>query len=316
MVLCHHGDQLVGMRGAAGTRWETRSGEAIVLPCAHDLLIHPDHRSKGIFVPLMKHLEKEAAKAGHHTLINLSGGEVTQNLQLGTGWREVQILKELSTYSSSTPDRTRSNIQMKVLKRYVHGIARRLSVLPPIIASQNYYLSMVMKQISRSNPRIQITDQVNYPDISALSGVHCNNIIGPARDEESFSWRVKNPNWRFIIAYWIDSKVRGYLVLTWKKTRPRSVFVFDYAMSDLIIFNEMVGAIGATLPVPLRILENSLTSNQKAILKDLGFSTAVEGFPEGVNKRFMLKHLKGEDERMRSILQNLKYASVHTAEKM
>jgi len=95
IYLALHGGRLVGMRGFYGSKWEIGGGERIVVPCASDLVVDPEHRNRGLHPLIMKHALEGLAAAGHSHVFSLSASPVTLLDSLAMGWKSAGSLEEL-----------------------------------------------------------------------------------------------------------------------------------------------------------------------------------------------------------------------------
>jgi GNAT superfamily N-acetyltransferase len=81
-------EQLVGMRGIFGTRWEVgEPSESFTLPYADDLVIDPAFRRRGVHQQIMRFALDDLDRRGYRYLINLSAGPVTQRTSVLMHWR-------------------------------------------------------------------------------------------------------------------------------------------------------------------------------------------------------------------------------------
>jgi GNAT superfamily N-acetyltransferase len=89
-------DRAVAMRGFMGGRWEAGSaGQVFDLLSAGDLVIHPDHRGRGLFTELMQHAMADL-EGGCPYVLNLSAGSATRLGSLTMGWRDAGPIPRLA----------------------------------------------------------------------------------------------------------------------------------------------------------------------------------------------------------------------------
>ena len=68
IYLVTRGDEIVGMRGAYGTKWEigAAAGEdGVVVPCFGDLVIAPEHRDRGLVTEIMRMALRDLCDRGY-----------------------------------------------------------------------------------------------------------------------------------------------------------------------------------------------------------------------------------------------------------
>ena len=62
IYLALHNERVVGMRWLFGAQWEIgRSGQTVILPCAGDTTIAPDHRNRGLLRQLLQFIQSDKA---------------------------------------------------------------------------------------------------------------------------------------------------------------------------------------------------------------------------------------------------------------
>jgi len=97
ITLALHDGYLVGMRGAWGACWRLASGQdTVVIPCAGDTVVTPDHRGRGLLKGLNQSLLKMLEQKGFPYVLNLSASKPVLYGSIKDGWRSVTNYDELS----------------------------------------------------------------------------------------------------------------------------------------------------------------------------------------------------------------------------
>ena len=85
-----NGDKVVGMRGYFGALWQIgQPGTKHVVLCAGDLVIDPQHRSRGLFRQLSNFAVADLSRLGHKLVFSLSVSPITFLGSLRMDWRNV-----------------------------------------------------------------------------------------------------------------------------------------------------------------------------------------------------------------------------------
>jgi len=94
IVLALHEGKVVGMRGFYGAKWEIGKDQKTFLgPCAADMVIHPEHRNRGLFAEMTEAALCAVAHTGYPYVFNLSAGSLTQINCLAMGWQALGSLQ-------------------------------------------------------------------------------------------------------------------------------------------------------------------------------------------------------------------------------
>jgi GNAT superfamily N-acetyltransferase len=210
-----HGDKVVGMRGLFGARWEVDSlGNTMVIFCADDLIIHPDHRNKNLFGRIMQAAYDDLSAMGHDYVFNLSASPVNFVASIATGWRKTAPVQALIRPPSRRLLRRRlkNRLQnLRFLRRFSNSpIWLSQAELQPFRSLDNHGL----KASRRMDSRITIEKNPRSQDMADLvNRLNDDSRIKHIRDIEYFNWRFQNPLLEHRFLYWDDGGLKGYLVL-------------------------------------------------------------------------------------------------------
>jgi GNAT superfamily N-acetyltransferase len=225
-------EQLVGMRGIFGTRWEVgEPSESFTLPYADDLVIDPAFRRRGVHQQIMRFALDDLDRRGYRYLINLSAGPVTQRTSVLMRWRNAGRVM---------------HVQRRAMRRtMMDSLASRASKLPIV-----WRLSEGLQRLggpmgdrlfdrfdSRSARRTRqrqsgaiFADVAPLPEEmeSLVNRLPSDGRLRHVRDQSYFGWRFRNPlrDYRFLYAG--GDRLEGYLVLQRALGRDDRVSIVDW----------------------------------------------------------------------------------------
>ena len=215
IYLAFNHNALVGMRGFYGSRWETGVlARQFTVLVADDLLVHENHRNRGLVVRIMQAAFEDLRSSGLEYLFNLSGSKLTVLGSLTMGWRSVGMLRPMG-YRSSTAT-------------LYHALRRRLSRLPYL---WRYAQHRRVYSLTEQNPYTRL-DRARTP-FAVEAGLAVNIDLRPrpkamaalvkrighdgrlrhVRDETYLDWRFRNPLHEYRFLYIGGEFLDGYLVL-------------------------------------------------------------------------------------------------------
>ncbi len=109
--------RVIGMRGMFGSCWEVGSpSRRVLVPCADDFVIDPEHRNHGIGGAIMRAAVEDAALSDYEYAFSLSAGPVTLAAVLVAGWRAVGSMRPARRTSAGA--------------RFINRMAARLRTAP------------------------------------------------------------------------------------------------------------------------------------------------------------------------------------------
>jgi hypothetical protein len=292
VALVRYGDQIVGMRAVFGTRWTTGSdGDEVTIPHADDLVIHPDHRGRGLFVPLNDFLLEIARGEGYRHIVSLSGGLLTQQLSLVDGWMEVGDLERLHRPALSKR-RARQSRVYRTVRPFLARIVRRMLAPRSTEGSRlptEEAIESVVERIARdASPNITIASTA---DLTPLTEVR--EPIDPVRtrhvrSEQFYRWRLSNPDRRYRIVSYRDPHRRGFLVLSWTSRTPYSIKIAEMRARDIRVAEELLRSVTGIQRANLELM----SSTQPGLISDCATGLGFSPFPDPENpqarRRFLL----------------------------
>ena len=208
-------DEVVGMRGFHGSRWEVGQ------PCsqhdvlvADDLLVREDHRNRGLVHQIMQVALADLSARGEDFVFNLGGGAITVSGSLAMGWKSAGALKPIRrrAWSSVLRSRIRHGVTvLPLLWRFENSGA----LYSPI--DRNAFLSLdgLAGPITSSDGlRINVSRQPHPERMADLvQRLEKDGRIRHVRDAVYYAWRFQNPLHEYRFFYAGVDALDGYLVV-------------------------------------------------------------------------------------------------------
>ena len=202
IYLVLYDNRVVGMRGMYGAKWQFgQQYQTSIVPCAGDLVIHPDHRNRGLFTYLMSVAMDDLSQCGHKYVFNLSASPKTLISSLGIGWHSIGSLQTMYWLSESY------NQWNYPSKRFFLSSDENDHPFHSLDRNNSKDLSEVSQNVSidcspKPEEMAELLDRINN-----------NDRIKHVRDQQYFKWRFQNPLSQYRFLYWNDTRLEGYIVL-------------------------------------------------------------------------------------------------------
>ena len=253
--MVRHGDEIVGMRGLYGTLWRLRAGtDQVVIPHADDLIIHPDHRNRGLFLVLHQATVTAAETLGFPAILSLSGGATTQQLSLVCGYVALGDLNRLCQ-PMVTPS------PLRRIRGHAVRQLRANGLFSPTVA-RGVMASGVWRGVGNArNSHIDISPEADHPAMGLLAS-QAPGRSGSVHSEAFLRWRLANPDRSYRFVYWRDSHLRGYLVLAWDPVKPHRFLIADHAVEDPAVLAELLDALGRRDDIEFVVMSTAETDSQ------------------------------------------------------
>jgi len=216
--------RMVGMRGVFGSCWEAGpASESFRIPAADDLVIHPEHRSQGLFGSIMRATIDDLAERGYPCAFTLSPGPATLAGSLTTGWKVVASMRPVQrmTTTRGIVSHLRSSVgEIRLLWRYADGV-RRLE--------QSSSAARPFARLDRegrrargvTRPRISVARAPRVEDMANLvRRLGHDGRLRHVRDEKYLAWRFRNPLHEYRFVFCDQERLEGYLVLQTYRRQP------------------------------------------------------------------------------------------------
>ncbi len=254
IYLAFVGEQLVGMRGVFGTRWEAGvPSESFTLPYADDLVIDPAFRRRGVHQQIMRFALDDLDRLGYRYVINLSAGTVTRRTSVLMRWRNAGGML---------------HVQRPATRRtMMESLASRASRLPIVWRRERRRRSGAISS--------QATPLPNEME-SLVNRLPTDGRLRHVRDRTYFQWRFRDPmrSYRFLFAG--GDRLEGYLVLQRTLDRDDRVSIVDLeAASDSILEELLTTAIDDERFSVLSTWRLGATPAAARLLDRHGFSPAA-----------------------------------------
>ncbi|MCZ6799066.1 MAG: GNAT family N-acetyltransferase [Nitrospirae bacterium] len=283
--------QVVGMRGLMGAAWQRDGATQVeVCPCAADVVIHPQHRNRGLFETLTRAALQEAAHRGYPFAFNLSGARVTVMSLLAMGWRSVGKLHTM--YWCSPVKKVLKSIQTR---------ARKLLKREPAIERNVFHvLDLHGKGGSPITGARVSVQQTACPDemFGLVNRIQRRQGLRHTTDPQYLAWRFRNPlaNYRFL--FWTGDQLEGYIALQSSVTRARPwIGVVDWAVANMQVWADLLkAAMRWGRFSELRIWSSTLSEEERAVLLEVGFRDLHEGSMGGSLQTILVTSTTAESQ--------------------
>jgi hypothetical protein len=239
IYLAVYQDQVVGMRGVFGTRWQIGRPPHL-LNCVSDAdgVVHPAHRRRGLLERMTMATLEDLAGSDNEYLVTLSANQMSGAAILKLGWCDVGLLETALWY----PKRR----QGSGFRRFV----RQLPVLPSLYRRLRHHKDRgssgsrsPFDALDRNGARARRERGVPVfsapaPRPEAMAELHDRVDSGErlhhVRDPEFFAWRFRNPMSTYRFLFYEESRLEGYLVLQASANQPDNgwVTIVDWEASS------------------------------------------------------------------------------------
>lgn len=273
--LALHGGRVVGMRGLYGSEWQAgHPAETFFVACADDLVVHPEHRDRGLVAEIMKANDTSLSKMGEQWVFSLSANRITLAMSLALGWRRVAAMQPVERELRSRPMISR-----------IPALAGRSTLLRRV-ARQAWKVSTSVVghpfvRLERNSGRfpgevsrcISVAFEPRPEAMADLVGrLNWDGRIRHLRDGRYFDWRFRNPLFRYCFLFWADARIEGYLILRAPVHWVAPVAIVDWEATNQQIQAELLhAAIAWGRFSKLTAWMASVPDERAAILRDLGF---------------------------------------------
>lgn len=220
--------QVVGTRGFHGSVWQSLDA-SLVLPCAEDFAIAPDHQDSGLATELMRVALDDLTQRGYEYVLSASAGQTTVLHSLVMGWKSIGAMEPVGRVASQGHLRRGLDLASRRARKLwrPRGFSR--------VINRKLYGSP-FEQLDRVAQRHPVGRQApivveRSPDPAALAELAArlphDGRIRHIRDQAFFEWRYANParEYRFLLSQ-CSGRVDGYMALA--RSNPLAVQISDW----------------------------------------------------------------------------------------
>ena len=241
ICLAVHAGRVVAMRGMFGALWEIGApAEHVVVPCADDFVIAPEHRNRGLVARIMNATTDGVAAEGYRYAFSLSAGPVTMMASLATGWRGVGPMRAVERTGMGLLTRASVRVRTQpLLWRYADPLTRLQYRL-------NRPFARLDREARRAGGSLAAGVRVEpMPRVDAMVDLvrrlgH-DGRIRHVRDERYLAWRYRNPLYEYRFLFRATDRLDGYLVLRADPKDPaRGVNVVDWEATTPVLREELL----------------------------------------------------------------------------
>ena len=277
VYLAFDGEELAGMRGFMGARWEL-DGELVDIPCACDLLIGEPHRNRGVFKLLMDFAAQDLRDRGYRFIFNMGGvSPLTRWSQLALGWKGIGALGIEGW--GSRPKMVRGLRQIARRSPLLRATWSRLRTAAPAPAADSFDpFQLFDHNAAKGSGAVRLMSKVDPEGMAGcVASLPRDGRLRHVRDAEYFAWRYKNP----LMAYQFlahDTGNSGYLVLAVRRNNPwASLAIADWEAASPEIARDLLRtALQWGKFRDVRIWAATLRPNLRDLLRQTGFINVDE----------------------------------------
>jgi GNAT superfamily N-acetyltransferase len=279
-------DEVVGMRGFFGCRWEGGSGKPMSAVCTGDLVIVPEHRTRGILTAIMNRALVDLDRMGIPWLLNFSAGATTRLASLAAGWGTTAPIERMrrsnpgSLHGSSMFMPRAGTIAAKVRSQAIdagHRIERGENAIGSAMRRVTRWDPFATADRSHGgrNSGVEMTS-VPRPMAMADLAARCrvSGRISHVRDETYFEWRFQSPLSSYRFFFLGRSTLEAYAVLQARQfpMNGRTVRLAELVgVSAAARKQVLAAAIEACPRVSIDVWTSSLDEDDRAALAAHGF---------------------------------------------
>jgi GNAT superfamily N-acetyltransferase len=279
----------VAMRGFFGSCWE--AGDAnIIVPCASDLVVAPEHQNRGLIAKIMKHAFADLESMGFTHAFSLSAGDVAAMSARALGFKSVAKVETLVRMRRFT---------MSTLLWRLKGVAgrfadyesirlrvRRVLIQHPTIVGAQHAQLKRFDEIAASGTVGNGLEAGTELRAEAMAGLVARlgrmGRIRQTRDAAYLRWRYASPPREYRFVYSGRAELDGYLALsTTRGDHFPAVRIADWEGLNLDIKRRLlVATIKAGRFSQIAVWRFAASEKDLLILRDCGF--VPDRMPEGV----------------------------------
>ena len=236
--------RVVGMRGMFGARWEIGTpAEHVVVPCADDFVIAPEHRNRGLVAQIMNATIDRVAAAGYRYAFSLSAGPVTMMASLATGWRGAGSMRAAQRKGvDGLLVRAAARVRtLPLLWRYADPLARLQYRLKRPFADLDHEARRAPGPL---DARVRVEPAARVDAMADLvRRLGHDGRIRHVRDQRYLAWRYRNPLYEYRFLFRGTDRLEGYLVLRADREDPaRGINVVDWEATTPALREELLRA--------------------------------------------------------------------------
>jgi hypothetical protein len=196
--------RVVGMRGLCGAQWKIgQTGQNLVLPCAGDTIIAPEHRSQGLLRQLLRFQHADLALAAFPYILSFSAGAPVSYCSLSEGWR---IVGAYGTLVRTSP--IRKLFRLDSTKNFARSWQRH-----PVI-NKLWRVATQLRRPALGRAEILTSSDPRVEEMAWLvARTESSDKIRQHKDPRYYAWRFRSPLSRYRFLYWQRTTLEGFLVL-------------------------------------------------------------------------------------------------------
>lgn len=279
LYLALAGDEVVGMRGMFGTKWEFPTGEVVALSQDAEVMVAPEYRGRGIYRAMDTAALARMSERGVSHMISMSANAASRAAATRLGWTKV------AGYDVARREMRGLPVGPESVVRIAGAIERRLN-WNPLGRGQFHNFDRRAKRrpgsfgcVSRPNPG-------NFARVVNRSPK--TRPIHPLRSPEYLSWRFENPLAQYRFVYSREDPVGGFLVLA--KASSWRVGILDLEATETGIARDLLAtAINCASRAALDLWTVSMSDDHAEVLEELAFRQLPPDHSPATDGVFMVR---------------------------
>ncbi len=272
--------KVVGMSTVYGAQWEVgQPTQKFLCPLQCDIVIHPDHRMRGVGSKLSLLLMDDLARHGSDYIFALSANPGSYAASLRVGFQSVGVVETATQQvggQRSNPLRAFA-AKLPFVKQIYHQLRQRVYVMPPRPSQWLPFETLDMTQaliVEKSKGHIAL-EKAPRPEAMAelVERLGTDGRIRHTRDSGYFAWRFNNPRSMYRFLFWENNQLEGYLVLQAWLGKYEGVYnIIDWEATSLQAKSDLLLSALENGQFPkLETWSASLPQDVKAMLQERGF---------------------------------------------
>lgn len=300
-----HKEQVVGMRAAVGTCWESGDGQKrMVLPDMTDSGVAGGYRDGGLFRDLSDFTMQDLASRNYPCVLNLSPNPPNYVVSVMTmGWKPLGSSETMSRRTPSKPiaaGMLSSSGNPGIVGRTMDLGVRASRKLKSTLKRNKF--ADLDRNARHNKPPLTVSRQPRPQEMAELiQQLGGDGRIRHVRDADYFAWRFQNPYFQYRFLFWGDKELEGFMVLrNMKEFRTNEIVQWE-GKDPQIRAGLLEGAIALGRFPYLEVWGASLSPTDLKVLQEAGFTYNSDSPTQYRRQNFMIKPL-GQTEGPISVL--------------
>lgn len=223
--------ETVGCRGMFGSEWHVPGeGETVVVPCAGDVVVHPDHRNRGLFAQMTTFAQDVCRAEGYPFALNLSANWLSGLGYQALGWRSIESPEPIRRYGAELRARLRR------VARRAPGVLELWRKTRPTPTDTGAAESRMVDPFARMDAAdtpsgVRVETATETDALAANWQTVRSDQIRHTRTPEFLSWRLNNPLAAYRVLT-VDGVPGSVIVQSDRLVGRRAAFIVECTVQD------------------------------------------------------------------------------------